>query len=505
MIEKYGADPVRLSLVVGTSPGNNMNLSENKIAGYRNYVNKIWNAARFACMQLEGDGRWEMGDGRCSTTSSQDGVYLVKDPDEIEKVKQFILEEAYAKEGISMSRKDSMIDGKKGVKEQWFLAKKINEKIVGASCLKFSPKNEYPFYIGYMVVEKKLRGNGIGNELAQSLIALATSKKAKRLSVNSRERAINFYENLGFKKTGKKKTWNGIKLVKMTIDETESHKLIQNLSLPDQWLLSRLYSIIQNTEKNLENFEFSKAGEEIYLFFWREFCDVYLEIQKKFPNPELLKFALETLLKLLHPFVPFVTESIWKNLGHKDFIFQEEFPESKDLKKYENKKIEKAFAEMLEIQTKIRDLRSRGEFPSKENSFFYLDKKSLADLEKLLNNATKSPKNPQPPTPNSQLIMSFLWNAEYLAEIECGSAFSKEGLQEVFSEKTSFGEIRFFGLNFEKKSSQKNEKELEELEKAIAKRKKLLSNKNFVKNAPAKVVEMEKEKLRDDEERLKGI
>jgi len=305
VIKKYGADPLRLSLVIGTSPGNNMNISEKKIGGYRNYINKIWNASRFCSMRFD------------------------------------------------------------------------NKTIIA-----------------------------------------------------------------------------------------KSH--INNFA--DAWILSRLTTVSNLVDKNLQNSNFSQAGENLYLFFWREFCDVYLEVQKKYANNSLLKFVLEKVLKLLHFFAPFVTEKIWKNLGHKNSLFEVEFPMLN--KKSCNPTLEKNFEKILEIATKIKNMRANGEFAGKEKSFF-----KIINLNDNLDND----------------ILSFLWG--------CTFSDNSDNHDILIHEKTDFGEFIFFCDDFKVKKIDKK-KELMDLQISVKKRKKLLGNKNFVDNAPEIIIKKEKEKLQEEIEKI---
>ncbi|MFA6198176.1 MAG: valine--tRNA ligase [Patescibacteria group bacterium] len=145
MADKYGADAVRLSLVIGTTPGNDQKLDEQKIASYRNYVNKVWNVGRFIAMQSEG--------------------------------------------------------------------KDVSEPKV--------------------------------------------------------------------------------------------------VTLADQWIISRTQQLVNDITSRLEKFEFSQAGEKIYDFAWHELADWYLEITKIEGNVALARDVFKTVLILLHPFMPFVTEELW--------------------------------------------------------------------------------------------------------------------------------------------------------------------------------------------------
>ena len=163
VIAAYGADAVRLSLVIGTTPGNDTNLSEAKIGGYRNFVNKLWNISRYILMSVE----------------------------------------------------------------------------------------------TVAVVEKK--------------------PKAKTLA--------------------------------------------------DRWILTELDELVAAATEQLEQYNFSAAGERIYEFTWSKLADWYLEVAKiEQSKDDILLYILQTLLKLWHPFTPFVTEAIWRQLGTGELLMVQPWP-----------------------------------------------------------------------------------------------------------------------------------------------------------------------------------
>jgi len=165
MIEKYGTDALRLSFIIGATPGNDVRLYEEKIAGYRNFVNKIWNASRFTLINVD---------------------------------------------------------------------------------------------------EKHLKST--------------------------------------FKKTDIK-------------------------TRADKWIMTRLQNLIKEVTDDMENFRFSDAGTKIYNFTWCEYCDWYVELSKgEQLNPEVLIRVLKTLLTLIHPFVPFVTEALWTHLEEKEMLIYKKWP-----------------------------------------------------------------------------------------------------------------------------------------------------------------------------------
>ena len=164
MIEKYGADALRLSLVIGSTPGNDLSLYEEKIAGYRNFVNKIWNASRFVLLNVDD-----------------------------------------LNAGGDFSKNDIKSDA-------------------------------------------------------------------------------------------------------------------------DKWIMTEFMELIEKVNGDFANYRYSDAGMSLYEFLWKTLCDWYLEISKGNVNPKVLLFVMKGILKMLHPFVPYVTEVIWSHLAEGS-IFDESWPE----------------------------------------------------------------------------------------------------------------------------------------------------------------------------------
>ncbi|GAH69492.1 unnamed protein product, partial [marine sediment metagenome] len=121
------------------------------------------------------------------------------------------------------------------------------------------------------------------------------------------------------------KLWNATRFVVSTIDPDYTNMKIKRDLLPveDRWILSCLSRTISSVTTLMEDFQFGEAQRQIYDFLWGEFCDWYIEIakirlrsaQKQLPSPvPVLVHVLETSLRLLHPYMPFVTEELWQNL-----------------------------------------------------------------------------------------------------------------------------------------------------------------------------------------------
>jgi len=120
------------------------------------------------------------------------------------------------------------------------------------------------------------------------------------------------------------KLWNATRFVIRSIEPDSTDMEIRRSTLPveDRWILSRLSRTVSSATRLMEDFQFGEAQRQIYDFLWGEFCDWYIEFAKirltttsELPSPvPILVYVLETSLRLLHPYLPFVTEELWQNL-----------------------------------------------------------------------------------------------------------------------------------------------------------------------------------------------
>lgn len=321
VIGKYGADAVRLALVVGSTPGNDMKLYEEKIKGYRNFVNKIWNTARFALLnveELEADGRLDFD--------------------------------------------------------------------------------------------------------------------------------------------------------------------VEELSLADKWVLSKLEKLIRSATKNLEDYRLGEAAGEIYEFLWHEFADWYLEVSKVEKNEVVIMFVLKTLLRLLHPFTPFVTEAIWEEMGLEKLIL-EKWPVVDQSCKFAES--ESGFELYKEVLTTLRNLRTESNIaPSKEIELTVHahDKvhvmREVADLLKQMGKVSK------------------LTVEEQGAKVE-------GAVSAVVRDVTLY--IPLAGAIDMGAEKERLTKEIKNLEGYLVGLRNKLGNKQFAENAPEAVVEAERVKLDEAEAKKKKL
>ncbi|MBP9827102.1 valine--tRNA ligase [Candidatus Saccharibacteria bacterium] len=110
------------------------------------------------------------------------------------------------------------------------------------------------------------------------------------------------------------KLWNTARFVLSRLDENYSPKQPELISPADHFIVEKSNIAIKAVTKHLNNYRFSEAGEAIYHLLWNEFADCYIEYAKQSLNPEVLTYVLDVILRLAHPFAPFVTEAIWQEL-----------------------------------------------------------------------------------------------------------------------------------------------------------------------------------------------
>ncbi|MBI4652784.1 valine--tRNA ligase [Candidatus Kuenenbacteria bacterium] len=365
IIEKFGADAVRLSMLMGSTPGNDSRMSEEKIAGYRNFVNKLWNISRYITHNVE------------------------------------------------------------------------------------------------------------------------------RITHNVK---LNFEQNLSYK-----------------------------LTLADKWILNKFNVLIGDVTNDLEKYNFSQAGEKLREFTWNDFADWYLEVSKFEKNKEkneILIYILENLLKLWHPFIPFITETIWSEMGNKQFLMIEKWP---FYAKATESKPSYNFELIKEIIIAIRNARSENKIePNKKikaiicaGKYFDLveeNKELIKNLKTNINELeTQKHKNTKTQKQKNQEFKSPL-------DKEPVPSLSREGLGDFKQENQLKHdnkmirvvvdddiEIYLIGAKDEEKEQMRINKRIIELEKLILNLEKKLSNKEFIKKAPANIVEKEKEKLKLCQVELKNL
>lgn len=285
------------------------------------------------------------------------------------------------------------------------------------------------------------------------------------------------------------KIWNASRFIMMNIgDYTPSTPLTEKLNIEDKWILSKLDETSKRVAKSIESYNFNEAASEIYNFFWLTFCDWYIEFIKHriFNNDnkesaiDTATYVLKNSLIILHPFMPFLTEYIYKMIGDKDSIMLEEYPSNIPYFKNEKSEIET----IIDFISLVRTV--RGEYnisPALKLNVFV-----KTDEEKF--NLLKDKEN----------IIKLLAKTESIVETE---KEIKNSAINVSSNFTIY--LPLEGLIDIDAEIKKLEKEKQNLEKDFNIYNGKLSNENYLKKAQPEVIEKDREKLSEIVSKLEKI
>ena len=280
------------------------------------------------------------------------------------------------------------------------------------------------------------------------------------------------------------KIWNASRYVLMNTEDLKEIDL-SNLTSSDKWILTKLNKTIKSVRKNMDKYDFNVVGNELYKFIWEDFCDTYIEYSKvssdNISTKSCLILVLTDIIKMLHPFMPYVTDEIYNSLPVKDSenIILSSYPKyNKDMIYKED---EKEIDILIEVISKLRNLKADNNIPKG----FGLINKFEEEYKDIIDK-----------------------NAEILTrQLKCDIILSSfEGATESTA-LFPYGSIVlcYQGIKSTKEEKEALEKEKESLISSIERRKKLLSNEGYVKNAPEKIVNSEREKLKDEENKLKAL
>lgn len=291
------------------------------------------------------------------------------------------------------------------------------------------------------------------------------------------------------------KIWNASRFTLMNLDITEN-KLpdMSDLQLEDKWILSRYNKVVKAVTENLDKFELGIALSNLYDFIWESFCDWYIELvkprlfDKENPTAKtaqyVLTYVLSNTMKLLHPFMPFITEEIWQHLPHEgESIMISEYPSYDSALDFQND--EKAMALIMDAISAIRNRRAEMNVPpsKKAKVIIVTDKKDvfgqgIAFFEKLA-------------SASEAVVQSEKWGvSDNAVNIVVPSAEIYLPLDELVDKSKELAR-----LNDEKK---KLEGEIKRVEGK-------LNNAGFVAKAPQKVVDEEKAKGEKYKEMLEKV
>ncbi len=277
------------------------------------------------------------------------------------------------------------------------------------------------------------------------------------------------------------------------------------LSLADNWILDKLQNLKFEIKFDLEHYQFSQASEKLRAFTWDDFADWYLEVckfEKSENKDKILGEILITILKLWHPFIPFVTETIWTEMGMEKMLIFEKWP-SYTLDLFGGNQPVKDVDKLMGVKSSPDSLEFKNEFEIIKNIITSIrNARSEHKIE-----PTRKVKAVIYAGEKKELIES---QAELIKNLRTGIGELEikekgEKIENAIYIATEKIEIYLIGALDEAKEKQRIEKEIENLEKLIKSGEGKLKNKEFIAKAPEAIVNKEKEKLENWENELQKL
>lgn len=275
------------------------------------------------------------------------------------------------------------------------------------------------------------------------------------------------------------KLWNASRYVLMNIEDLKEITL-DDLKPEDKWILTKLNITIKDVTKKMEKYDFNLVGNTLYSFVWDIFCDKYIELSKfNLTNTKksVLCIVLTDIIKLLHPFMPYVTEEIYSMLPIKDAesIMISSYPVYDKNRKYleETKLIDNTLDFVTTVRNKKQELNIGKDYKAKiEINNIYI-KELVKDMLKLNNKEVIDN--------NDDSSVVNITKYDFSIDIIYDNSQNKEDLE------------------------RKQAEEIKKLTESIARRKKLLSNSNYLNKAPSEIVAKEKKALEEELSQLESL
>lgn len=299
------------------------------------------------------------------------------------------------------------------------------------------------------------------------------------------------------------KLWNASRFMLMNLEGFDKSIVPEkdDFTLADKWIMSRFAKTAQGVTANLEKYELGEAGRLIYEFIWNEFCDWYIELAKarlydkdnarpRQTAQYVLGYVLERTLRLLHPFMPFITEEIWQHIPHEGIsVMVAEWPgNDAAMSELINDADEAGMNTIMEAIKKIRELRLEvNAAPSKKS-------------EVILNFTDESLRQV---FADNDGYLTVLAAAEPVTSLPAGANKPENAMAGVVNGVEIY--LPLNGLINVEKETARLTAEKAKLEKEISRLDKKLSNQGFLAKAPADVVAGEQEKLKGYQEKMEAV
>ncbi|MDO4989740.1 MAG: valine--tRNA ligase [Eubacteriales bacterium] len=278
------------------------------------------------------------------------------------------------------------------------------------------------------------------------------------------------------------KLWNASRFVMMNLS-IERNELPEQLEIEDKWILSKLNDVVKEVCENMDSYELGVAAGKIYDFIWDSYCDWYIELTKprlngdneesKLAAQKVLLYVLTEILKLIHPFTPFITEEIWQALPHEgEALMIESYPVYREELSFPEDEVN--FEMVMNAIKAVRARRSDMNVPPSRKAHLIIvtDRKAAFEAGS-----------------------GYIRKLAYASEVSVTDAApaSTEGMVSVITDNARMFMPMAELVDLEKERARIN-KELANAEKQLAGQNAKLANQNFVTRAPEAVVNVEREK-----------
>jgi len=294
------------------------------------------------------------------------------------------------------------------------------------------------------------------------------------------------------------KLWNASRFALMNMDGLtyDQIDLSGEKSLADQWILTRLNTTIDDVTRLSDKYEFGEAGRVLYHFIWEDFCNWYIEMAKlplngedeaaKLTTRSILAYTLDQIMRLMHPFMPFITEEIWQHLPHQgETITRAAWPTRNDALDF--KASVPAFEAVQNVIRSVRNIRAEVNAPMSKQIQLMIstsDDQVQHDLET-----------------NVSYLKKFTNASELL--VERNMAAPEKAMSAIVTGAELFIPLADL-INIEEEIARLN-KELVKYTKEVERVEKKLNNPGFVGKAPAHVIEEEQAKAQDYKEKRAAV
>ncbi len=308
-----------------------------------------------------------------------------------------------------------------------------------------------------------------------------------------------YHERVEASRNFANKVWNASRFILMNMEGKEIHEpAVQDLEPADKWILSKLNALVRDVTDNMENYELGIAVQKVYDFIWDEFCDWYIEMVKpRLYNSEnslsqnsalwTLKTVLLDALKLLHPYMPFVTEEIFCTLqSEEESIMISSWPLYQDGRAF--KKEEKEIELIKEAVRGIRNVRSGMNVPPSRKALVYV----VSEKEEIRRIFEES----------GLFFAALAYASEVKTQVN-RDQIAEDAVSIVIADAVCY--IPFAELVDISKEIERLEKEEKRLQGELSRVNGMLNNERFISKAPAAKIEEEKEKLRKYEQMYEQV